>query len=113
MKKLIGKKVLVTTNGWFVAPDGKQYKSAFGTLEAIHTSEDTLGFTPSRTHTNWYLQVGGLQVAGCQVLYCIESETCELGEVTDFTVERTHQVAATHHAETYKRGSYIYNADKP
>lgn len=29
----IGDKYLITTRGWFFAPDGKQYKAVFGTLK--------------------------------------------------------------------------------
>lgn len=112
MKELIGKKVLVTTQGWFIAPNGVQYKGAFGVLKAIHTSESTLGFTPSRTHTNWYLQVGNITIAGCQVLYCVESNECNLGMVEDFSIERTHgDLIIGRNAEKFNRGSYIYNAD--
>jgi hypothetical protein len=115
MKASIGKKVLVTSSSWFLAPDGKQYKGAFGVLKSINTSESTLGFTPNRTHTNWFLQVGNLSIAGCQVLQIIETETCNTEEVTDFTVDRTEQDLSRQNpvgkkAEFYTRGSYIYNA---
>lgn len=28
----VGKKALITTNNWFMAPDGLQYKAVFGTI---------------------------------------------------------------------------------
>lgn len=112
MKELIGKKVLVTSNGWFFGNDGMQYKAIYGTLKAIHTSENTLGFTPSRTHTNWYLEVGNTTIAGCQVLHCVQSDVCNTGEVSDFTSDRTHESTIKgRHAESYIRPSYIYNSD--
>lgn len=69
MKHLIGKNVLVTTQNWFVADDGLEYKALWGKLKAIHTTQDTLGFTPSRQNTNWFVEIGGMVIAGCQVLY--------------------------------------------
>jgi hypothetical protein len=115
MKASIGKKVLVTSSSWFLAPDGKEYKGAFGVLKSINTSESTLGFTPNRTHTNWFIQVGSLSIAGCQALQVIETETCNTEEVTDFTVDRTVEDPGINNPvrrlpEYYYRGSYIYNA---
>lgn len=112
MKDLIGKKVLLTTNGWFLAPNGLQYKGVHGTLKAINTSENTLGFTPSRTHTNWYLEVGNMTISGCQILYCVESNDCNFGKVEDFTSDRTHDnVMKGREAESFLRPTYIYNSD--
>lgn len=71
MKHYIGEKVLVTTNGWFYGPDGKSYRAIWGTLKAVHTTNDTLGFTPSRNNTNWMAEIGGAMIAGCQVLYFV------------------------------------------
>lgn len=31
----VGDKVLVTVDNWFHAPDGKSYRSVFGTVNAI------------------------------------------------------------------------------
>lgn len=111
---LINKKVLITCREWFVAPDGRQYKAVHGTLTSINTSETTLGFTPSRTHTNWYIQIGNMTIAGCQVVYCVESDSVNFDLVTDYTTERTVQehFPVTHlKAEEYLRPSYIYDAE--
>ena len=105
MKHLIGKKVLVTTSAWFVAPDGKEYKSIWGTLKCIHTSEETLGFTPSRQHTNWFIEVGDMIVAGCQVLYV---NTCN--EPPYFDDVYAWSVGDSKGYSAYHRPSIIYNA---
>lgn len=73
MKPEIGQKYLVTTCDWFMAPDGKQYKSAFGTLKGIYTDQETLGIKTNRGSTNWYLSLGNILIAGCQVFYCIKT----------------------------------------
>jgi len=110
----IGKKVLITSVSWFFAPDGKQYKAVFGTLKVIHTSQETLGFTPSRTHTNWYLEVGNMNLAGCQVLHLVQANEVNTNEVVDFTTDRTHATdykEVDRKAEDYLRPSYIYRAE--
>ena len=70
----IGKKVLITTSAWFIAPDGKQYRAVHGTLKGVHESGKTLGFIPNRAHANWYIEVGAMFIMGCQALYIIECE---------------------------------------
>ena len=42
MKTEIGKKYLITTDDWFYAPDGNNYKSVFGTLTGVYSDDDTL-----------------------------------------------------------------------
>lgn len=75
MKEYIGKKVLITCQSFFVAPDGKEYRSVFGTLKGIHEAKDQFGFVPSRQHTNWFIEIGDMTITGCQVLYCIKIDT--------------------------------------
>ena len=111
MKNKIGKKILVTTSEWFRAPDGIVYKSVYGTLKAIHTTESTLGFTPSRTHTNWFIEIGNMTIAGCQVLYIVESEECNTGDVVDYTQEGIGTANGILNAQRFRRPSQIYNAD--
>ena len=69
-------KYLITTDNWFIAPDGKQYRSVWGEVEVI---EDTfLGLKTNRNSTNWYVKVGSevnhMIVAGCQIHYAIKCE---------------------------------------
>lgn len=104
MKDKIGKNVLATCSAWFCAPDGKEYKAIHGTLKAIHTSESTLGFTPSRTHTNWYFEIGNIIIAGCQILYLIESENVNMERVMNWHSDVSG-------IKEFERPCIIYNAN--
>lgn len=73
----IGKKVLITTSNWFIAPDGKDYRAVHGTLKGVHEAGKSLGFIPNRSHANWFIEVGSMIIMGCQVMYVIECETVE------------------------------------
>jgi hypothetical protein len=69
-------KYLITTDAWFLAPDGKQYKAVWGEVEII---EDTfLGLKTNRNSSNWFAKVGSennhVIIAGCQVHYAIRCE---------------------------------------
>lgn len=72
MKDYLNSKVLVTTVNWFYGPDGKQYRAIWGTLKGVHEAQKVFGFVPSRTHANWFIEIGDITVTGCQVLYCIK-----------------------------------------
>lgn len=70
-------KYLITTDNWFVAPDGKQYRSVWGECEVI---EDAfLGVKTNRNSSNWFVKVGSedkhVIVAGCQIHYSIKCES--------------------------------------
>jgi len=65
-----GENYLVTTDGWFIAPDGEQYRAAWGKCY-IKNTEQVFGFTPQRPSTNWFLCVGDMIIAGCQIHYLI------------------------------------------
>jgi hypothetical protein len=84
MQNKIGKNVLCTTESWFLAPDGREYKAVFGKLKGIHSSEKTLGFSPNRTHTNWFLEIGNMSIAGCQIMYVVETAEVNMDEVFDY-----------------------------
>lgn len=68
-------KYLITTDGWFFAPDGRQYKSVWGEVEIL---EDLiLGVKTNRNSSNWYAKIGTdenhIIVAGCQIHYALKS----------------------------------------
>ena len=100
----IGKNVLVTTDNWFYAPDGRSYRAAFGTLKAIKSAEDTLGIRTNARSTNWYMEIGNLTIAGCQINYVVQTDSVALGEVEDFSAHEGKHVIST-------RPSAIYNAN--
>lgn len=70
----LGEKYLITTDQFFVAPDGNEYRSVWGTVKEILTDEDALGVRTNRNATNWYVKVGNMLIAGCQIHYCIRAE---------------------------------------
>lgn len=91
---------LITTDSWFIAPDGKSYKAVWGKVE-IYSDEETLGIKTNDKSTNWYAIVGEagqgrrVVVAGCQIRYacvCIEKP---------YTGDRTERWASEHQAKTY------------
>ncbi len=59
---------LITTDNWFYAPDGEQYRSVWGYFEIINK------FTPLKPSTDWFLKCGKLIIAGSQIHYIIECE---------------------------------------
>lgn len=70
----IGDKVLVTTDAWFFAPDGEQYKAVCGTVKGVYTAEETLGVKTNAKSTNWYVEIGNMTIAGCQIHYAIKTD---------------------------------------
>ena len=53
MKPELNKKYLITTDKWFMAPDGESYMAVFGTVTAILTDKETLGVDTNRHSSNW------------------------------------------------------------
>ena len=67
---------LITTDGWFYAPDGHPYRAAWGKATII-PAKDMLGFNPTRS-TNWYARIGegdkSVIIAGCKIHFAIQCE---------------------------------------
>ena len=72
----IGDKYLVTTFNWFTAPDGAQYQAVYGEIKGIVSDFEMLGIKTNRHSTNWYLKIGNMIVAGCQIFHAIKSDSC-------------------------------------
>ncbi len=87
MLSYVNQKVLITTNNWFIAPDGKQYRAVHGTLKAVHESGKTLGFIPNRSHANWFIEIGEMIIMGCQVMYIVKTETVNTDDVDEWKME--------------------------
>lgn len=100
----VGKKVLVTTDCWFAAPDGLQYSAVFGTVKVVRSDEDTLGIRTNRGSTNWYVEIGRVTIAGCQIHYAVECDSAHCGEVTDWVI-------VDGECRLHERPSRIYDAD--
>lgn len=105
MKIKEGTKALVTTDNWFVAPDGRQYKSVFGTVHGVFGDAENLGIKTNARSTNWYVKIGSMIVAGCQIHYAIECESCNFGHAKDWNGGGGQYIE-------YERMSSIYNADQ-
>lgn len=101
----IGDKALITTEAWFYAPDGRQYKALHGTVKALRSSDDTLGIRTNARSTNWYIEVGNMTIAGCQVNYLLKTESCNLGYVHD-------DVSGPEGCQEVLRMPTIYDADQ-
>lgn len=69
-------KYLITTDNWFVAPDGQEYKAVWGNVEIL--SDSILGVKTNRQSVNWYAKIGiednHIIIAGCQMNYAVRSE---------------------------------------
>lgn len=69
-------KYLITTDEWFIAPDGQQYKAVWGEVKIL--GDEALGVKTNRNSTNWYARVGNdndhIIIAGCQIHYAFKSE---------------------------------------
>ena len=100
----IGKTALVTVDQWFYGPDGRQYRAVFGTVIAVRTAEDALGVRPNGRSTNWYLEIGNMIIAGCQIHYVLRTDTCSFDSASDWSTEGGKYFE-------YTRPSVIYNAD--
>ncbi|QYW06497.1 hypothetical protein uan_085 [Pseudomonas phage UAntarctica] len=101
----IGKKVLLTTDRWFIAPDGAQYTAVHGTVTAVLDAEQALGVRTNARSTNWYVQIGNMLVAGCQIFYAARCEWPNLDEVESYEVKDGKVLK-------FYVPSRIYNADQ-
>lgn len=100
----IGKKALITCDNWFYAPDGRTYRAVFGTIRAVKGDQETLGIRTNSRSTNWYVEIGCMLVAGCQIHYAMRADKAETGQVSDFR-EDSGMV------KEFTRPSYIFDAD--
>lgn len=71
-----GKKYLITTDGWFYAPDGQNYRAVWGIAD-FTTTKESMGFNPIKS-TNWFVKVGegegSILIAGCQIHYAVRCD---------------------------------------
>ena len=69
-------KYLITTEKYFIAPDGLSYQSVWGDVKLVEDS--ILGVKTNRNSANWYAVVGGngkeIIVAGGQIFYSVKCE---------------------------------------
>lgn len=101
-----GQKALITTDDWFFAPDGNSYRAVFGTVHAVRSAEETLGIRPNGKSTNWYVEIGNMTIAGCQVHYAVKTDTCHDGRGKGWSS------SAEHGCKEYETPCSVYFADK-
>ncbi len=92
MNYKIGEKYLLTTNEWFFAPDGESYRAVFGTLKGIHSDNETLGIKTNARSANWYVEIGNMMIAGCQIFYGIQTDECADGNVAQTNIHNGEAV---------------------
>ena len=107
MREFIGKKVLVTTEGWFYGEDGRAYRSIHGTLKGVHEAKDAVGFTPNRTHTNWFFEIGKCFIMGCQIMYVIQCDEVNTEKAIEWNTPKDGDSKSLE----YERPSVIYITD--
>lgn len=84
----IGDKVLVTTDDWFLAPDGENYKSVYGTVKGVFYDQDT--------------QIGNMMIADFQINSTEIIESCS-DKSLDCGIKALNDQSSK---------TKIYNADK-
>jgi hypothetical protein len=107
MKEFLNQKVIITTQGWFYAPDGVQYRAIWGTLKGVHSAKDVLGFTVNASHANFFIEVGNTVIAGCQALYCVRCDNPPDFQLVD------HQMYDHSGSKVIQRKNEIYISEEP
>lgn len=80
MKLEVNERYLITTDQWFVAPNGEQYRAVWGTLRGVINSENALQIRTNARSTNWYVSIGRtvpMLIAGCQIHYVMRCPVLE------------------------------------
>lgn len=100
-----GEKYLVSSDSWFMCPDGHQHLAAWGKVK-VHNIEDLLGFKPIRPSTNWFLEIGDEKnhviIAGCQIHHlvcCPNKPEIRQGTYTNTDSTFTHDINKIYIAE--------------
>lgn len=83
----VNDKVLVTTDNWFTAPDGKDYKAVFGTIKGVVNAKEALGITVNARSTDWYLEIGNMVIAGCQIHYIVKTDEAQMETSFNWSTE--------------------------
>jgi len=68
------------------------------------TLEETLGISTNRHSTNWYVQIGNLVIAGCQIHYAVKCDAVNFHRVTEDQVHEGKYICSP-------KETIIYNAD--
>lgn len=100
-------KYLITTDNWFIAPDGKSYRAAWGDVEIV--DDGILGVKTNRMSANWFAKVGSREkhiiIAGCQIHYAVKCNDMPNTKATE------DWQADANSFNTYQRPNCIYIAE--
>jgi len=102
----LDKTYLITTDNWFYAPDGESYRAVFGTVTAVSSDSELLGISTNRHSSNWYVVIGNMIVAGCQIHYAMQVDSFSKAPPT---AEIEHEGIQRHSTTSRTR---IYDADQ-
>ena len=100
-------KYLITTDAWFIAPNGKSYNSVWGNIEIVNDS--ILGIKTNARSSNWFAKIGNegkeVIIAGCQIHYAVKCESKpNTGDIDDWNVDSSNYLE-------FKRPTKIYIAE--
>jgi len=80
---------LISTDAWFYAPDGRQYRAVWGNVQM--TDDSVLGIKTNARSSNWFAKVGPednhVIIAGCQIHYAVKCDRPHVGYTDEHTVE--------------------------
>ena len=102
----IGKGALITTDNWFIAPDGCQYRCVWGIIRSVNDSEQVLGIKTNSKSTNWYVEIGNMTLAGCQIHYAVRVDevSVNFGDVFDSLVHDGKETVQKMRTRIYNAG---------
>ncbi|MFW8567024.1 hypothetical protein [Orrella sp. 11846] len=100
----VGDNALITTDNWFYAPNGNSYRAVWGTVKAVSSDKEVLGINTNRNSTNWYVEIGNMIVAGCQIHYAVATDEPP-PNTTNHVFEHDGKVI------THKGVPHVYNAN--
>jgi hypothetical protein len=106
IKNWIGKNILITTDNWFISPNGQQCNSVWGTLHGCYKAEDTLGIKVNSRSTDWYVSIGNMIIAGCQVHYAMLASECSFKGYEGYSADAQYGI------KKYPVPNAIYNANE-
>ena len=102
----VGKGALITTDAWFIAPDGAQYRCVWGVVKAVKDSQQVLGIKTNSKSTNWYVEIGNMTLAGCQIHYAIRCNEVDVNfsDAWDSLVADGKETVQTMRTRIYNAG---------
>lgn len=107
-KFLPNSRYIISCDNWFLAPNGKEYRAVWGSVEII--SDSFLGIKTNHHSSNWFAMVGSeynhVIIAGCQIHYAVKCDAkpcCDA--IDDWLADATNGI------KEYKRPTKIYIAE--